>query len=133
MRYRAAKIPALDSVDSARAFFAACFGESGHARESLWVVHLDDRARCIQLERYEGDETGIHFPVREIIVNAASHGSVGILLAHNHPSGDATPSASDRRATRRLATAAEAIGCRVVDHFIFSSNCCESFRAAGYL
>ena len=75
----------------------------------------------------------MHFPLREIIVDAASHGSAGILLAHNHPSGDPTPSASDCRATRRLATVAEAMGCRVIDHFIFSSCGCESFRAAGYL
>ena len=58
----------------------------------------------------------------------------GILLAHNHPSGDPTPSAADCRATRTLARAAEAIDLAVVDHMIFAKrNQCQSMRRMGLL
>jgi DNA repair protein RadC len=55
------------------------------------------------------------------------------VLAHNHPSGDATPSDSDRRSTRRLATAAEALDCTVLDHLVFAGGECASLRQLGYL
>lgn len=72
-------------------------------------------------------------PLRHIILDAARHGSAAILLAHNHPSGDPRPSDSDLRATRRLATAAEALDCRLVDHLVFAGAECTSLRGLGYL
>jgi len=57
----------------------------------------------------------------------------GIVLAHNHPSGDAQPSDSDRIATRRLAAAAEALDCTVLDHLVFAGSDCTSLRRLGYL
>jgi DNA repair protein RadC len=56
-----------------------------------------------------------------------------ILLAHNHPSGDPRPSDSDLRATRRLAVAAEALDCRLLDHLVFAGAECTSLRRLGYL
>jgi len=67
------------------------------------------------------------------IADAANLGSAGIVLAHNHPSGDARPSDSDFRATRRLAVAAEAIDCSVLDHLVFGASDCTSMRQLGYL
>jgi DNA repair protein RadC len=61
------------------------------------------------------------------------YGSAGIILAHNHPSGDSTPSESDCRATRRLACAAEALDCAIVDHLVFAGGDCSSFRRMGLL
>jgi DNA repair protein RadC len=71
------------------------------------------------------------FPVRPIIANAVLHASAGILLAHNHPSGDPRPSVSDCLATRRLACAAQGIGCTLVDHFVFFGRALEQLPAAG--
>ena len=134
MRYQRAEHPLkLDGLAAARDFFAGCLADSDPQRESLWVAHLDDQARCLHLSRHEGDETGAAFPVGEIIRDAAVHGSAGIVLAHNHPSGDAQPSESDCRATRRLATVAEAIDCAVVDHLVFGGSDCVSFRQLGLL
>ena len=101
----------------------------------LWVAHLDDGARCIHLARYgEGHEGGVDLPVRRIIADAARLGSAGILLAHNHPSGDPTPSPADCRATRTLARAAEAIDLALVDHIIFANRGeCQSMRRMGLL
>jgi DNA repair protein RadC len=134
MRYQRAEHPLkLDGLSAARAFFAGCLEESGSARESLWVAHVDDRVRCIHVSCHQGDESGAEFPLRQIIADAAVHGSAGIVLAHNHPSGDPTPSDSDRRATRRLAAAAEALDCAVLDHLVFAGEQCASFRKLGLL
>ena len=80
-----------------------------------------------------GDESRMAFPLRSIIADAAAHGSAGLVLANNHPSGDSTPSAEDCRATRRLASAAEALDCAILDHLVFAGSECTSFRSAGLL
>ena len=134
MRYQRAEPPLkLDGLASARAFFSGCMADSDPSRESLWVAHVDGQARCLHLSRHDGDQAGAHFPLRDIIADAAAHGSAGIVLAHNHPSGDATPSNSDCRATRRLASAAEAIDCTILDHLVFAGTDCASFRQMGLL
>ncbi len=134
MRYQRAEFPLkLDGLDAARAFFSGCIADSDPSRESLWVAHLDDEANCVHLTRHAGDESGTDFPLRSIIADAALHHSAGIVLAHNHPSGDPTPSDGDKRATRRLATAAEALDCTVVDHLVFGATDYTSFRRIGLL
>jgi DNA repair protein RadC len=134
MRYQRAELPLkLDGLAAAREFFAGCMADGDLARENLWVAHVDDDARCLHLSRHVGDETGAAFPLKEIIADAAAHGSAGIVLAHNHPSGDARPSDSDCRSTRRLATAAEALDCTVLDHLVFAGAECTSFRRMGLL
>ena len=134
MRHQRAELPLkLDGLAAARDFFAGCVADSRADRESLWVAHLDDEAHCVHLSRYLGDETGADFPIRQILADAVAHGSAGIVLAHNHPSGDAHPSDGDCRATRRLACAAEALDCTIVDHLVFAGRDCTSFRQMGLL
>ena len=134
MRHQRLELPAkLDGLVAAQEFFAGCMADADPSRESLWVAHVDDQSRCLHVSRHPGDETGVEFPLREIIVDAAQHGSAGLVLAHNHPSGDARPSDSDCRATRRLAAAAEALDCTVLDHLVFAGTECASFRRMGLL
>jgi DNA repair protein RadC len=134
MRHQRAELPLkLDGLAAARAFFAGCIADSNPSRENLWVAHVDDEARCIHVSRHEGNQGGAEFPLRTIIADAAAHGSAGIVLAHNHPSGDPRPSDSDCRATRRLATAAEALDCAIIDHLVFGGAECTSLRRLGYL
>ena|SRR5438067_9570366 len=134
MRYQRADLPLkIDGLDAARTFFAECLAEGDPRIETLWVAHVDDEARCLHVSCHAGDERGGTFPIREIIADAASHGSAGIVLAHNHPSGDARPSDSDCRVTRRLASAAEALDCTVLDHLVFAGAECVSLRRLGYL
>ena len=85
MRYQRAE-PALklDGLAAARAFFAGCFDDSETNREIIWVAHLDDQARCLHLSRHDGDRTGAHFPIREIIADAS--------LAGKYSDGDPLPS-----------------------------------------
>jgi DNA repair protein RadC len=134
MRYQRAESPLkLDGLDAARCFFASCFADTDPMRESLWVAHLDRDAHCLHVSHHDGGPSGAQFPIRSIIADAALRGSAGVVLAHNHPSGDASPSESDRRATRRLAEAAQAIDLTIVDHIIFAGTECRSFRRMGLL
>lgn len=134
VRYQRAEPPLkLDGLAAARSFFAGCYAEAGLKRETLWVAHLDEQANCVHLSRHEGDCCGVAFPLRTIVIDAARHASAAILLAHNHPSGHAQPSDDDLNATRRLATTAEALGCRLADHLVFAGSQCTSLRALGYL
>jgi DNA repair protein RadC len=134
MRYQRAELPLkLDGLAAAREFFAGCLADADPSRESLWVAHVDDEARCLHVSRHAGDESGALFPIRTIIADAAELGSSGIVLAHNHPSGDPQPSDSDCRCTRRLAAVAEALDCTVLDHLVFAGGECTSFRRLGLL
>lgn len=134
MRYRRAELPLkLDGLASARSFFAGCIADGDPARENLWVAHLDDECRCLHLSRHSGDAAGVDFPLKSIVADAAVHGSTGLVLAHNHPSGNSQPSESDRRATQRLACAAEALDCTILDHLVFAGSDCSSFRQMGLL
>ena len=134
MGYQRAELPLKhDGLAAARAFFAGCVAQGDPGRERLWVAHVDDDLNCLHLTHHDGDESGTDFPLRSIVIDAAVHGSTGILLAHNHPSGDPTPSHGDMRATRRLAHAAEAIDCRILDPVVFSGPRFTSFRELGLL
>jgi DNA repair protein RadC len=134
MRYQRAELPLkLDGLEAARGFFAGCFASAAPDVENLWVAHVDNQARCVHLSRHGGGEKDAPFPLRSIIADAAAHNSAGLVLAHNHPSGDPTPSAQDCAATKRLATAAEALDCAVVDHLVFAGGQCTSLRLLGLL
>lgn len=131
MLQRAESPVALNGVEASRTFFAPCFADA--IIESLWVAHLDEQARCIHLANYDGNEDAVDIPVRAIIGDAIRLDSAGIVLAHNHPSGQVTPSRSDKVATRALAIAAEAIDLTLVDHLVFAGPDCASFRRMGLL
>lgn len=134
MRRQRAEHPLrLHSTAAARKFLAGCFGACSAEQELIWVAHLDDQNQCVHLSRYDGDRCAAVLPIRQIITDAAMLGSAGIILAHNHPSGDCRPSQSDLRATRRLASVADAIECTVFDHFVFGGGNCTSFRQLGLL
>jgi DNA repair protein RadC len=123
MRHQRAVLPLkLDGLAAAREFFSGCFADADTGRESLWVAHLDDQARCLHLTRHEGDDAGTDFPLRSIIADAALHGSSGIVLAHNHPSGDPTPSSKDMRVTARLGDVSRELDVPLLDHLIIAGD-----------
>ncbi len=70
---------------------------------------------------------------REIYYNALKYKAVSILLLHNHPSGDPTPSREDIILTRRLADTGQMIGIPLLDHIIIGDNCYRSMRESNYL
>lgn len=64
---------------------------------------------------------------REVFANAIRKGAFGIILAHNHPSGDPTPSAEDIRLTKQLSEAGKVLGISVLDHIIIGDGTYVSF------
>lgn len=75
--------------------------------------------------------TSVH--PREVFNPAIRKGAAGIIIAHNHPSGDPTPSREDIDATKRLVEAADIIGIKLVDHLIIGENSYVSLRAEGLI
>ncbi len=110
-------------------------GEMSHLpREELRVVCLDVRNRLIRTIRVS--EGGLFAAVvsprdlfREVIKTNAS----GVILAHNHPSGDPEPSREDTDSTRRMVQAGEMLGIRVLDHLVIASGGQVSLRKRGLM
>jgi DNA repair protein RadC len=76
-----------------------------------------------------------HTPVypREIIKRALEHSASAIILVHNHPSGDPTPSKADIEMTREIAAAAKALKIAIHDHLVIGRNGHASFKSLGLL
>jgi DNA repair protein RadC len=81
----------------------------------------------------KGGAGDVELPIRRILSSALRLRARSIVLAHNHPSGDPAPSASDEAATRALATAAAGLDIGLHDHLIFAGGECSSFRSLGLL
>lgn len=104
------------------------------AREVFAALFLDSRHRVIASEKmFFGTIDGTEIHPREVVRQALSHNAAAIILAHNHPSGVAEPSAADRQVTRRLQAALAMIDVRVLDHFIIAGSSTFSFAARGLL
>ncbi len=98
-------------------------------REEFRILFLDKRNALIA-DEVQGVGTIDHTPVypREIVRRALELGSSALILAHNHPSGDPTPSAADIRMTKDIAAIAQPFGIAVHDHLIVGRHGHSSFR-----
>ena len=104
------------------------------AVEHVRVLHLNTRNMLIRDElmgRGSIDQAAVY--VREVIRRAIDLGSAAIILVHNHPSGDPSPSRVDIDITRAIAAAGKPLGVVVHDHLIIGSNGHTSLRAQGLL
>jgi len=70
---------------------------------------------------------------REVFVGPISDRAYSIILAHNHPSGDPSPSAEDKQVTQQIAAAGKTLGIKVLDHIIFARRGYHSFQENGEL
>jgi DNA repair protein RadC len=122
----------VGTVSEAAQVLAPFFAEA--EGERLAVLHLarDNRLLALTLER-PGGHDAVDLPIPDILRKAIAVGADAILLAHNHPSGDAAPSIADEAATRALAAAAAGVEIRLHDHLIFAGADCRSFRSLGLL
>ena len=105
-----------------------------HAIERFRVLHLNTRNMLIRDEvMSEGsiDQASVH--VREVIRRAIDLGSAAIILVHNHPSGDPSPSHADIEVTRSIIEAGKRLGIAVHDHIIVGLNGQVSLRAKGLI
>lgn len=100
--------------------------------EQVRVLHLNSRNMLIRDEAMgEGsiDEAPVY--AREVIRRALELGSASVILVHNHPSGDPSPSRADIEVTRRIAEAGKSLGIAVHDHLIVGREGTASMRAMG--
>lgn len=107
---------------------------SGERVEKFLAVFLDGAGRAVAVETlFEGtiNQTAVY--PRKAVEMAFKHGAVSIIFAHNHPSGDCTPSESDRLLTLALTAAARAADLEVVDHVIIGRRSSFSARRGGWL
>ena len=70
---------------------------------------------------------------RELFIEALQKNAVSIIILHNHPSGDPSPSREDMLTTKRILDAGALIGIELLDHIIIGNNCYISFREEGML
>jgi DNA repair protein RadC len=75
----------------------------------------------------------LDLPVRDVAADALAFGARGVVMAHNHPGGDPTPSNADREVTHLLARALDPLGVRLLDHLVIARDGTVSFRSLGLL
>ncbi|MES2988420.1 MAG: JAB domain-containing protein [Pseudomonadota bacterium] len=121
----------LTGPAAAEALFA-CLANEMH--ETAAFAYLDAEQRLLGMGHARSEShDGLDLPIRAIAAEALAFNAVGLVIAHNHPSGDPTPSEADREATRRLARALDGLGIRLLDHLVVTRNGFSSFRALGLL
>ena len=104
------------------------------AQEIAIFVYLDPQWRVLGLRQVSnGAVDALTLSLRDIVADVLAHDAVAVAMAHNHPSGDPTPSDADYRLTRRSAQTLDAIGVRLVEHLVLARDRRESFRARGLL
>ena len=122
-------------IGSWEKLLAYCRITLGHEKvERFHLLFLDRKNRLIADETQQRG-TVDHTPVypREVVRRALELSAAALILVHNHPSGDTTPSKSDIEMTREIVEAAEKLGIAVHDHVIIGKSGHTSFKSAGLL
>jgi DNA repair protein RadC len=106
-----------------------------HARdERLAVAHLGDDQRVLSFTvTSDSAHDYVVAPWRAIVAEALSCNAVAMILAHNHPSGHAAPSITDRETTKLLMRALKPLNIRLQDHLIFAGQEWASLRGLGLI
>jgi DNA repair protein RadC len=107
-------------------YFAALL--RGRAHEEFHVLHLDTRHRALCSTRVSlGSAEAVLVHPREVFAPGIRAGSAAFVVAHNHPSGDPTPSQEDRLMTERLDRAGQLLGILLLDHLVLGDSGFYSF------
>ncbi|EZP49960.1 DNA repair protein RadC [Sphingomonas sp. RIT328] len=102
-------------------------------RETLRVLYLDAAHRLLADEvAAHGTVDSVSFYAREIVVRALELGAVGLVLAHNHPSGSPVATPADVTATDALIRACTPLGIVVLDHLVVAEHGTRSLRETGW-
>nr|WP_314290752.1 DNA repair protein RadC [uncultured Capnocytophaga sp.] len=91
--------------------------------EEFWVLYLSSANRVLHKSRLSsGGITHTTVDIRLLLKTALLQGAVGIILVHNHPSGNVTPSADDIALTRKVSEASKLLDIKLIDHIIISEK-----------
>jgi DNA repair protein RadC len=103
-------------------------------REHFVGIFLDAKNRVLASKiLFSGSLSASAVYPREVVIKALQHQAAAVIFAHNHPSGDVTPSASDKDITRKLLFALGVVGITVHEHLIVGSQGVYSFAAQGLI
>jgi DNA repair protein RadC len=121
----------LGDAQAAHGLFAALAAE---ATEMVALAYLDADQRVLGMRHlHSRAHDRLELPIRLIAADALAFDAAALVMAHNHPSGDPTPSRADRDATAQLARTLELLGVRLLDHLVIARNGVASFRSLGLL
>ena len=102
------------------------------SQETFQVLTLNVKNKLIERHTVSiGTATEAIIHSREVFRDAILDNAIAIILVHNHPSGDTTPSSVDTKITERMIKAGEILGIKVIDHVIIGKDCFCSFREKG--
>jgi DNA repair protein RadC len=122
----------LDSPRAVTDFLKLHF--AGQPHESFAVMYLDARHAFLAFEDlFRGTLTQTSVYPREVIQRALHHGAAGLVLAHNHPSGNLEPSRADELLTQSLKSSLAMLDVQIVDHLIVAGGKALSFAERGLL
>ncbi len=103
-------------------------------KEVFKVIYLNSQNQVIETaDLFEGTVNGSSVAPREVMEGAIKRNAVSLIFAHNHPSGNPEPSASDRELTRELVYAGKIMRIKVLDHIIIGENRYFSFADDGLI
>lgn len=123
---------ALGASGAVREYLIALL--SHQERECFVLILLDTRHRVLVSEiLFVGTIDGANVYPREVVKCALRHNAAAAVIAHNHPSAVAEPSAADEYVTRRLKDALALVDIRLLDHFVVAGASAYSFAEAGLL
>ncbi|WP_320007429.1 DNA repair protein RadC [Maridesulfovibrio sp.] len=124
-----------DVLASPEAVCKAAMARIGNLpKEEFWIALVNNRNKVICWDRLsEGtvDKTAIY--PREVVACALRHNASGIILTHNHPGGDPSPSPEDMERTMEIAALCQDMEIRLLDHVIVTADSFHSFKETGYL
>ncbi|MBF5003116.1 DNA repair protein RadC [Diaphorobacter sp. NR2-3-3-1] len=122
----------FDSPQAVKQFLQLHLAAKRH--EVFVVLFVDSLNRLITMEElFRGTLTQASVYPREVVVRALHHHCAGVILAHNHPSGNTAPSASDIQLTQLLKTTLALVDVRVLDHFIVAPGAALSMAESGHM
>ncbi len=133
IREEVQKAPKISSAQDAIAYVQQYYGPVlRDARQEIFsIILLDIRNKPIHhLEISRGSVYATVVDPREVVRQICLHQASGVILVHNHPSGECSPSQDDQNLTKKLASACEMVGARVVDHIIIGKNPTDYFSFA---
>lgn len=103
-------------------------------QEQMKLLMLNSKTRLIgETNISKGTVNASLITPRELFIEALQKNAVAIVILHNHPSGDPSPSREDKLLTQRIREAGALIGIDLLDHIIIGNNCYMSFREEGIL
>jgi DNA repair protein RadC len=122
-------------ISSWQALIDYCTAQSGFAETEEFRLLFLDRKNALIADEPQQHGTVDHTPVypREVVKRALELGASALIMVHNHPSGDTTPSKADIDMTRAVTKALSAVGIALHDHVVIGRGRHSSFRTLGLI